>query len=141
MSEARRCLCPRRRERSLLCQRYVASGETRCYRHLAKHLGDWIGRHCPPEVLAKHRAALLAGRARWLARHQAAGLPYPAGRKVGALYWTPKTIAYHLRRWPNSLGWRIKAAQAGALPARYAVIDGADEALLWAAPNSRRWLW
>ncbi len=83
-----------------------------------------------------HVARMIAGRAKWLAGHQAAGLPYPAGRKTGALYWTPKTIAYHLRRWPSSLGWRVKAAQAGALPARYAVIDGADEALLWAAPNS-----
>ena len=41
-----------------------------------------------------------------------------------------------LRRHPSSLGWRIAAAKVGALPAQYALIDGADDLLLWAAPNS-----
>ena len=93
-------------------------------------------RHGTEAQQAAHISKMVAGRHAWLAAMQAAGLPMPCGRKRGAKVYTPKTIQYLLRRFPCSLGWRLKAAREGSLPCQYALIEGADDLLLWAAPNS-----
>ena len=65
------------------------------------------------------------------------GLPHPCRRKSGDAFWTPTTIAYLMRRWPNSAGWKRKAALAGALPVMFAVDDPEriERECLWALPR------
>lgn len=79
---------------------------------------------------------LQARHALWNEKRKAGGLPYPCHRKPGAAFWSPATVAYFYRRYPHSLGWKRKAAEAGALPVSMAVSpERAEAECLWALPH------
>ena len=120
----------------LTCRSRPVTGYGRCRMHLGLG-GGALWRH---GTEASQRACLehlQARRALWNDKRKADGLPYPCRRKSGDAYWTAATVAYCMRLWPNSVGWKRKAALAGALPVSMAVPNPAmAEALcLWARPN------
>jgi hypothetical protein len=99
--------------------------------------GGALWRHGSEAEQRASVANMHATRALWVNWLKAEELPYPCRRKSGDDFWTPATIAYFHRRYPHSLGWRRKAAQAGKLPASLAVLDPdeADALALWSLPN------
>ena len=104
------------------------------------HLGSGGGSLWRRGSEADQRASLRHLQARhalWNEKRKAEGLPYPSHRKAGGDFWTPATVAYFYRRFPHSLGWKCKAAEAGALPVAMAVCDPglAEELCLWALPK------
>jgi hypothetical protein len=114
----------------LTCMAWPVRGYNRCRMHLGLGGGSETAQRA--SVANMH-----ANRALWIDRLKAEGLPYPCRRKSGGDFWTPATIAYYLRRYPQSLCWRRKAAQAGKLPASLAVLNPnvADALALWSLPN------
>ena len=120
----------------LTCRSRPVTGYGRCRMHLGLG-GGALWRHGDKASQRASLEHLQARRALWNEQRKADGLPYPCRRKSGAAYWTPATVAYCMRLWPNSVGWKRKAALAGALPVAMAVSDPAMAKILclWAKPN------
>ena len=66
---------------------------------------------------------LQARRALWNEKRKADGCPTHAGANLALNIGHPPRWAYCMRLYPNSLGWKRKAALAGALPVSLAVSD------------------
>ena len=132
---SKRCGAKRGKRPGLTCRAWPVHGYRRCRMHLGSGGGSLWRRGSEADQRASLRH-LKARHALWNEKRKAEGLPYPCRRKPGDAYWTAATIAFFMRRWPNSAGWKRKAAEAGALPVAMTVSDPrlAEELCLWALP-------
>ena len=126
--------CGARNKRGGICKRWASVGYARCRMHSGINGGQFV-RHERWEDEAR-RLELATARFRLWAANRDKSQPYPCGRKKGQSM-NAIQIAFLLRRWPHSMGWRRKAAAQGILPAAIAIPDPelSDRLALWSLPD------